>query len=215
MEKERKKSIHLIVACALVISLIALSIAFSVFSSTLRINGQAEVVASNWDLHFSPSSTIGPSGEVSINPIITAYDENGNPITPTATATAATGVGTDLSYSVTFRSPREQVSYEFYVVNNGDYDARISSINKSSALSCTSAIQAEADVVCNELTYTLTDASGNIVNPGRAISSKTSEKLILTLGYDMDGTMTPSMLPTSTVTVSADSLRVSIQYAQN
>ena len=30
----------------------------------------------------------------------------------------------------------------------------------------------------------------------------------------MDGTMTPSMLPTSTVTVSADSLRVSVQYAQ-
>lgn len=215
MENERKRSINLMVMCSVVISLITLSVAFAVFSSTLKINGQAEVVTSKWDLHFSADSTVGPGAQVSINPIITALDASGNPVTPTATATAATGVDTDLSYSVTFRSPREQVQYEFYIVNNGDYNAKISTINKNNTLVCTSAIQSEANIVCNELTYTLTDSTGQIVTTGRTIGAKSSEKLILTLGYDMDGTMTPDILPTSPVTVSSDSLRVSIIYSQN
>ena len=215
MERERKKSINLIVVCALVLSLLALSIAFAVFSSTLRINGAADVAASNWDLHFSPSDTVGPIGVVSIEPIISASQLNGNDVTPTATATAATGDATDISYSVTFRTPGEKVSYEFYVVNNGDYNARISAVNKSNTLTCTSAIQSEANAVCNELVYTLTDENGNPITTGKTIASKTSQKIILTLSYDYDRTMTGDMLPTQPVTVSEDSLRISIIYSQN
>lgn len=215
MEKERKKSISLIIICIIVISIIALSMAFAIFSSTLRINGEAEVLSTNWDLHFSPDGSIEPALNVSIDPIITAASLDGNPVTPTATATKATGTATDISYSVTFRSPGEQVSYEFYVVNNGDYDARISAVNKNNTLTCTSAIQSEANTVCNELTYTLTDKNGNQVTTGRTISKKTSEKFILTLGYDMDRSMTGDMLPTEPVTVTSESLRVSIIYSQN
>ena len=217
MEKERKKSINLIFFCTLVISLVTLSIAFAAFSSTLTINGQAEVLSTSWDVHFSPSSTVGPEGTISINPIITSFlvDGNGNPVSPTATATPATGTATDLSYSVTFRAPQEQVQYVFYAVNNGNYPAKISTVNKSSSLTCTSSIQAEADIVCNNLIYTLKDENGNDILSGRTIAAKTSEKLILTLGYDIDGTMTEDMLPSTPVTVSSDSLRVSIIYSQN
>ena len=215
MDKERRKSLNLITICIIVISIVALSIAFAVFSSTLRINGEADVASTNWDIHFSPDPTIAPAGNISINPIITASDLDGHSVTPTATATAATGTATDISYSVNFKSPGEQVQYEFYVINNGDYAGRISAVNKHNILSCTSSVQAEADVVCNELTYTLTDANGNVITPGRTIASKTSEKVILTLGYDMDSSMTADMLPSSTVTVTPESLRVSIIYSQN
>lgn len=217
MEKERKKSINLIVICAIVISLLSLSIVFAIFSSRLRINGEAEVLSTNWDLHFSPTGSIGPETTISIQPIITSFatDPFGNPLSPTATATAATGTATDISYSVVFKTPQEQVQYEFYVVNNGDYAAKISTVNKSNTLSCTSVKQAEADVVCNELTYTLKDENGNDVTAGKLIESKTSQKLILTLGYDIDGTMTGDMLPSEPVTVTEDSLRVSIIYSQN
>jgi len=212
---ERRKTINIISILVIVISIVALSIAFAILSSTIRINGEAAIASTNWDIHFSPNPTIEPAGNISINPIITASDINGHSVTPSATATAATGTSTDISYSVTFLSPGEQVQYEFYVINNGDYAGRISAVNKKNVLSCTSAIQAEADIVCNELTYTLTDANGNIITPGKTIPPKTSEKLILTLGYDMDRTMTSDMLPTSTVTVTSESLRVSIIYSQD
>lgn len=214
MEKERKKSINLIITCVIIICLLTLSIVFAIFSSTLRINGAADIASTNWDLHFSNSSDVGPAVSFAIDPVITATDIDGREITPTATATQATGVSTDLSYTVHFKSPGEQIQYEFYVVNNGDYDAKISTVNMRNSLSCTSDNQAEADVVCNELTYTLTDTNGNPITAGRNINSKTSEKMILTLSYDIDRTMTGDMLPTSTVTVTEESLRVSILYSQ-
>ena len=140
--KKKKDSLFLVIV-TLIISLIGLCIAYATFSQTLRINGSASVTASNWDIHFS--STEGGSGGGTITPTLS----NINGSQPTSTASVGTFNSTQLTWTGSVKSPGDRIEFAFYIVNNGDYNAKISSLSKS-ALTCKSNNVVET-TICNKL----------------------------------------------------------------
>ena len=55
--KDNKKVLYGLVALALVLSVVGISIGFAAMSTDLTINGSAEVVPSSWDIKFKDLSS--------------------------------------------------------------------------------------------------------------------------------------------------------------
>ena len=122
---------------ALVVSVVAIGLAYAGFTGTLNINGTGNVVSSKWDIYFANLSNAATTGTANV-------------VTP-ATISLKTKIG---DYYVELASPGDSVTYTFDVVNDGDFDALLTTLAKSTP-TCT-----PTATLCNYLTYTLTYTSG-------------------------------------------------------
>lgn len=107
-----RKSLYAVLICLLVIVL-TMSIAYAAMSVTLKIVGNSEVVASNWDIHFDNVVVDGGSSTKEVPSI------NGNSI----------------SFSTTLNKPGDFYKFTVDVVNDGMIDAIIASVDKNSSFS--------------------------------------------------------------------------------
>ena len=120
--KESKKSKKMIVIVLLVF-VIALGVGFAAFSTTLKINGSAKVKpkAENFKVHFA-SAPIGSDNLKSV-------------IEPSSVSEGADGSSANISeleFSdavATFSENGQTVKYDFYVVNEGKYDAYLTNVD--------------------------------------------------------------------------------------
>lgn len=203
---KKKKDSLFVVVLTLIISVIGLSIAYATFSTTLKINGNATVNASTWDVHFS--STAGGDGGGTITPILS----NNNGLTPTSTASVGTFTATQLTWTGSVKTSGDKITFDFFIVNKGDFDAKIGTIGKS-ALTCKMNDLPET-VVCSKLSYIFRYKDGEVVKQGDTLAAGESKEveLILQLGdYAPDG----SDMPVSNVVVDQDTLTITLLYEQS
>lgn len=175
MEKER--GFRIIAVIALMVAVVGLTIGYAAYSSTLRINGTANVDPSSWNVKF-------------------VY-KTGNSLTATLTGgavmnTEATLTDTQVSgFDVTLKAPGDSATYTFAVKNAGSLAAKLSTFTMGT-LSCapaggSSATTEEASNVCKELSYTLTG-----VTEGDTLAANDSNDLTLKLEWSKTGVATAS-----------------------
>ena len=141
-----------------------ITVGFAAFSNTLTISSKAEV---------SPDpATFKVNFSTDASSVVT------NNVVPTVTGDAvASEAIIDNSDSptlsnlyISFTEPGQSVSYQFYMINSGEYDAFLNRIvssnatNDSSAYKVCTAIdgtnQSAVDAVCDDIEITISDVSG-------------------------------------------------------
>ncbi len=195
---EKSKNYIVFGILALVVSLVAVSLAYAGFTQTLNINGSGTVKSVKWDVHFA---NLGNGVTTGTGSVVTA---------PTI-KTGSTSIG---DYVVQLASPGDSVSFSFDVVNAGNFAAKLSGLTIGSP-SCSSSNPSEATTVCGNLTYKLYDTTSNTeitAADNAVIAAKTGVRhLKIVLTYK--STTTAAQLPTADVTVSG--LGVSLTYTQD
>ena len=123
---EKDKGGRIIAIAALLVAVLGLSLGFAAFSSTLNITSNADVLIDDsvWDVGFSTA-----------NSAITAGDkpDNGTGNSEISISKFVISQKTPASLSTTAGS---SVTYDFFIVNDGDLDAFLNSVTMGS-LSCT------------------------------------------------------------------------------
>ena len=194
----RRNNKPMFAVLALLVSVVAVGMVYAGFSQTLNINGSGNVVAASWNIHFANLSNVVKTGSANV-------------VTPAQIKTGRTQIG---DYYVEFATPGDSIAYTFDIVNEGDFDASISSLVKNSP-TCTGSSSTSNTNVCNNLTYTLKYvSSGKDYNVGDTVSVNDTlakgevrrVRMLLTLNPNMPA----SSLPTSDVTVGG--LGITMQY---
>ena len=192
--KDNKKVLYGLVALALVLSVVGISIGFAAMSTDLTINGSAEVVPASWDIKFKDLSS----------PTIT-----GDAVVTTApTITSDTHIG---NYAVKLTKPGDSVTYTFKVANDGTIDAKLTDFIKATPTFTGTGATASADatIVQNNFVYTVTYSDDTAITKNTDELDAESYKTVkLVVGYKADATE----LPTNTVTISG--LDVTFTYGQ-
>lgn len=106
-----RKVLYIFLSVLLVV-ICSLTIAYAALSVTLNIGGQADVVGSNWDIHFA-------------NPVVESGSVSNN--LPTVTAQ-------NVSFSTNLSMPGDYYEFTVDIVNGGSIAAMIESINKTKDL---------------------------------------------------------------------------------
>lgn len=119
-----------------------ITVAWAAFSSTLTINGSATVQAVTWKVKFSVDGTAEPgTGGASLTGEVAAGT---NAVLPLSGPLTISENGLNVSGAVgTFTSNGDKITYDWYLVNYGDFNANVSTLNLTSgtsnvALTCTS-----------------------------------------------------------------------------
>ncbi len=110
------RKILYIVFISMIISILSLSLAYAALSVTLNIQGNAQVVAAEWDIHLENIEI--KKGSVEIN---TSNNEK------EVTIVSATSA----EFAVTLLEPGDFYEFTIDVVNDGDIDAMIDGVTKT------------------------------------------------------------------------------------
>ncbi|MCR5572447.1 MAG: hypothetical protein K6F57_01585 [Candidatus Saccharibacteria bacterium] len=124
---QKQKNVQLAVIGVLAFAVLFMSIGFAAYSQRLNIGGMATVGTNRWSVHFNPESY--ELGEGSVK-------ENSKTITDT-----------DISYDITLKKPGDYYLFQIDVVNDGQYNAVLDSIEMSELSA------EEADYVSYTVTY--------------------------------------------------------------
>lgn len=194
--KDNKKTKYIGVGIALCAFILCGTIVFAGFTKQLDIQGKATVKKSSWSIKFTNLQSVVKTGSAAE---VTAPTINTN--------------DTKISeYDVTLTTPGDSITYNFDVINEGTFDAKISSITIPTP-TCTgtgtNAIN-DATNVCNNITYTLTYADGNAIGVNDTLNASETKNLKLTLTYSSG--VTAELLPSDDVAIS--NLAIAIIYAQ-
>ena len=154
---------------AILIAIVGMSVSFASFSTKLDINGYAEMGTANWKIYFdnlSQAKITGTSEEL-LHPEIQ-------------------GESTSISsFKVKFNSPMDAVSYTFDIVNDGGFDAKLTTLNIPKPVCRGNGESKDTDeqLVCNNLEYTLTKLDGTTLGLGDVIEKGERLTVQLTLFY--------------------------------
>ena len=200
------KGFKVVVLVALIAMIVVVGVGFAAFTTTLNINGTAKVEASSWNVHFADLG----------NGMVTTNTQTGIASTATVVTEPTLTDTTINDWDVTFKTPGDSVSYEFNVVNDGSFDARMTSPGhgKLPTPTCTGTgenAETDATNVCKHLEYKLVNEYGVPVAVGETLRKTTGLKnYYLKLQYKDD--VTDEELPKGEVTIS--NLGFSIVYTQ-
>ncbi len=190
----RRKNFNVLMIAVATLSLVIIvSLVYAGFTGQLNITGTAVQRTSNWDIHFENLSNITTTGSAKV-----------------LSQPALDGTTTIEDYSVSTTSPGDTISFTFKVVNDGNYNASISSVSVGTP-ECTGTDTTSNTNVCGKLTYTLTYENGATVQTGDMLYAKDYAVMKVTLTYaDFSDA---SLLPTADVSISG--LGITINYQQS
>ena len=191
--KNNRKVLYGLVALALVLSVVGISVGFASMSSTLTINGTTTVVPASWKIKFTnlQQESLTGAAEVTTAPQITSDTHIGN-------------------YAVKLTKPGDSVVYTFDVENEGTLDAQLSSYTFATPTITGTGDTAAADatIVTNNLVYTLTYDDDSAISTGATLAKDGKASFKLTIAYPE----TATELPTNTVNVTG--MDVTFVYEQ-
>ena len=145
-----------LVLCLVLVCVFTLTIVYAALSVTLNITGNAEVVASTWDIHLD-------------NVKITSGSVSG--ADPTITN------GTTATFSTTLTTPGDFYEFTIDVVNDGSIDAMIDGITKTPTLTETQA---------KYLNYIIEYQNGESINTKQLVASNSFVRLKVRVEYRKD-----------------------------
>lgn len=179
---EKGRGTKALVVVTLLVSVLALSIAYAAYSATLLISGTVTAKKSSdaWNVHFESTD-----GSTTLTPTL-----GGNAkVTSSATLTE-----TKISdFEITFYAPGDSISYDFEVKNTGSVDATLNKITLGS-LSCSKSTgtqqgtEADANNLCGNLDMNIMKFDGNNISVGDKIPAGSSEIYILSIIWDESDT---------------------------
>ena len=152
---EKKRTTMILAIIAIIIAIIGMSVSFASFSTKLDINGYAQMGSANWKIYFNNLSQAKLTGtaEELLHPEIR-------------------GESTSISsFDVKLNSPGDSISYTFDIVNDGGFDAKLTTLNISKPVCRGSGESKEHDeeLVCDNLEYTLKKEDGTTLSLGDVI----------------------------------------------
>lgn len=191
MSKKRIFSVIaiLFIAC---ISMTAISFAYASVTSKLSIDGYASMNTAKWSVHFQNLSNANLKG--------TTLE-----ITKPTLQNNSTSIS---NFNVEFMNVNDGVNYTFEVINDGSLDAKVSSIVIPKPI-CTgigTTSYEDAELICNNLNYSLTYIDGTKIQTGDTLDKGQLKSFILNLEYS--GTQ----LPQNVVKISG--LSITLIYIQ-
>ena len=180
MEKERGAKVIAIVA--LLIAVVGLTVGYAAYSSTLTINGTANVDPASWKVNFGYKTGDSLTGT-----------KTGHATETTAPTLADTTIS---GFDVTLKAPGDSVTYNFLIKNSGTLNARLANFTMGT-LTCApnegSNISPEdATKLCGELKYTLTYAGGSTITTDEILKPNNSKELELKLEWPSASTLSVS-----------------------
>ena len=192
--KDNRKVLYGLVALALVLSVVGISIGFASMSQDLTISGSAEVVPATWKIKFAnlSSPTIAGDATVDTAPTITGDTHIGN-------------------YAVTLTKPGDSVTYTFDVVNQGTIDAELTALVKAVPTFTASGSNNGANdttTVQSNLVYTLTYDDDSAISVNDELDANDSVTLKLVVGYNTNATALPED------SVSITGMDITLTYGQ-
>ena len=192
--KDNRKVLYGLVALALVLSVVGISIGFASMSQDLTISGSAEVVPATWKIKFAnlSSPTIAGDATVDTAPTITGDTHIGN-------------------YAITLTKPGDSVTYTFDVVNDGTIDAKLTDLVKATPTFTASGTNNGANdttTVQTNLVYTLTYSDDSAIAVNDELDANDSVTLKLVVGYDTNA----AALPDDSVSISG--MDITLTYGQ-
>lgn len=196
---EKQRSTKIIAIAALIVAITGISVAFAAMSTTLNINGTAEMNTAEWDIHFENLT------------VETSLGEAGFQTAPTIQSLTTIG-----NYEAKVTKPGDQVSFTFDVINAGSIDAKLDQLLINSVAggtpTCTGKDAttgvSDATIVCGNLTYSLTYVSDDTnVAANNTLAKGTTKRMRVTLKY------TGSTLPANDVEITG--LGITLTYAQS
>lgn len=217
---DKKKNLGVVTgAVALMVSVIALTVAYATYSSNVTIEGSGTAAAAKWSVKFqnlvgasnsgtTPTGTLGNSGGFAVT-----SRETSRP-TLSQSGTSITNMGVEV------KTPGDYVYYVFDIVNDGDFAAEIDTGFTMPTPSCTkgaTGVDDDETNVCGLLDYTLnyytpaTQTVGNAVSVGDTYSIGQSRTVILKLQYNTTNDQT--LLPKDDVTIG--NLDITIPFVQS
>ena len=215
MFMERQRKIKVLTAIALIVAVFGLTVAFAAMSTTLTINGTANLNAASWDIHFENLQVDETTSEdASIN-------SQG-----TINGTMISGI------DITITKPGDIASLSADIVNNGSIDAKISSVEISPLCTTNSPVSAcdwnndgtvtEEDVqkVNDNISFVVAYYDGTPISENDTLNNGETKKIGLMIAYAkltlQDGLYILSdestELPERDLTF--DNLSVTINYVQ-
>lgn len=179
---EKGRGTKALVVVTLLVSVLALSIAYAAYSATLLISGTVTAKKSSdaWNVHFESTD-----GSTTLTPTL-----GGNAkVTSSATLTK-----TKISdFEITFYAPGDSISYDFEVKNTGSVDATLNKITLGS-LSCSKSTgtqqgtETDANNLCGNLDMNIMKSDGNNISVGDKIPAGGSETYKLTITWNESDT---------------------------
>lgn len=193
MDVEKKRTSKIIALIAIIIALLGLSFSFAAFSTNLNINGVGEMSGRDWDVHFESLSNAN---------LVGAAEELQKPTINENTTSIST-------FGVRFNEPSDSISYIFDIVNDGEMDAKLTtlSIPKPQCTGTGSNKENDENLVCNNLNYSLTYMNNEALRIGDVLKRNSSVKVKITLLYE------GNELPFEKVNIS--NLGITLIYSQN
>lgn len=141
MRKKQKNKKIMVVAIAL---LLLISIGYAAISTTLTINGTANIAATSWNVYFTNLQTTAGS------------------VTPSVAPTVSGTNTTTLNYTVTLENPGDFYEFTVDVKNGGTINAKIADNGISNT-----ALTSTQDTYVN---YTVTYSDGTAIATGDKLS---------------------------------------------
>ncbi len=193
MRKNKKSKVILLTI--LIVGVLLMSVAFAALSTTLTIRGTGLVDPVSWDIKFEnlASVTLKGTAQETTAPTIKNYTEISE-------------------YAVVLKQPGDEVRYDFDVHNYGQVDAKIETLNVPTPVCSATASDEQqkikdAEIVSNNLTYTLKYKSGEDLKVGDILKAGEVKSLVLTLKFEADE------LPSASVQISG--LEITLTYSQS
>ena len=190
----KRRSFNVMLAGMIVLCLVVvIALVYAGFAGQLNITGTSVQRTSNWDIHFENLSNITTTGSAKV-----------------LSQPSLDGTTTIEDYSVSTTSPGDTISFTFKVVNDGNYNASISSVSVGTS-ECTGTDSTSNTNVYGKLSYTLTYENGATVQTGDTLYAKDYSIMKVTLTYaDFSDA---SLLPTADVSISG--IGITINYQQS
>ena len=178
-------------------SILLVTLIYAAFTGQLNISGTAVGRESKWEVHFENVSSITTSGTAKV---LSNHQPTINPNNRTQIQ----------DYEVSLTSPADSISFTFDVVNDGNYNAKITSVSVGTP-QCTSTDTTSATNMCNNLTYTLKYSSGATINQNSDIVYA-KDKVTMKVTLTFDDISDASLLPTAGVSI--NNLGIQINFEQ-
>ena len=153
-----RKSLSIIL-CIVVICIFTISIAYAALSVSLNITGNADVVASTWDVHFDNVKVVNGS-VTNVAPIISD--------------------GTSVNFSTELNIPGDYFRFNIDAVNDGSIDAMIESVVKVRDLT---------DEQKNFISFDITYSDGVSINEKQLLTKGLSKGISVEVKYRKDITV--------------------------
>jgi hypothetical protein len=183
-----KNNTKKIVSLSIAVFVLLISIVYALFTQNLNTKGTGINRKSNFDIYFNNVSDFQTTGTASV-------------VTPNPKVREHTTIIED--YEATLITPSDSIYFTFDIVNDGDYDATLTSLTLGPVTCSVNGDETDTSArnVCENIEYTMkyTDNNQNVSTNDKLLSKET-KSVKVTLTYK--DTISADKLPTSNVSIS-------------